>query len=42
MVSVVLARFSSSTSLVPVPDPDSPFTFLSDLFVVVPPPEPSD
>ena len=40
MAMVVLARFSSST--IPVPDPDLQFTFLSELLVVAPPPEPPD
>ncbi|CAN7081189.1 unnamed protein product [Brassica oleracea var. botrytis] len=40
MVTVVLARFSASTS--PIPDPDPPFTLRLDLLVVAPPPEPPD
>ncbi|KAF3546192.1 hypothetical protein DY000_02002219 [Brassica cretica] len=40
MATVVLARFSASTSPVPNSDPDLPFTLLSDLLAVVPPPEP--
>ncbi|WZZ75563.1 hypothetical protein YC2023_086933 [Brassica napus] len=38
MATVVLARFSASTS--PIPDPDPPFTLHLDLLVVAPPPEP--
>ncbi|CDY38135.1 BnaC02g06380D [Brassica napus] len=42
MATVVLAQFSASTCPVPDSDPDPPFTLLSDLLDVAPPPEPPD
>ncbi|WZZ40266.1 hypothetical protein YC2023_036525 [Brassica napus] len=42
MATVVLARFSALTSLVPDSDPDPSFTLLSDLLTVAPPPDPPD